>query len=148
MLETDTRARAAEEPFCEEYRLIARDGRVVWVRDESTLLRDEAGLPLLWQGVLVDITERKRAEEELRKSAARNRALLDASPDSMFLYGRDGEYLDIQANDVGKLYLPRDRLIGRKLGDVLPTEVARHDRFFRRSLAPSPPRRHRSMSTG
>jgi len=46
---------------------------VVWVRDESTLLRDEAGRALLWQGVLLDITDRKEAEEALRTSEARYR---------------------------------------------------------------------------
>ena len=70
VLEIDGRARAAGEPFGEEYRLIARDGSVVWVRDQSMLLRDETGRPLLWQGVLLDITERKRAEEALRKAKA------------------------------------------------------------------------------
>ena len=73
VLEINGRARAAEEPFCEEYRLIARDGSVVWVRDESELLRDEAGRPLLWQGVLLNVTERKEAEEALRKSQERFR---------------------------------------------------------------------------
>ncbi len=53
---------ASGEPFCHEYRLLARDGRVVWVRDEAVLVRDEAGRPEFWEGVLIDITERKRAE--------------------------------------------------------------------------------------
>ncbi len=79
VLEIDGRARAAEERFCEEYRLIARDGSVVWVRDESELLRDEAGRPLLWQGVLLNVTERKNAEEELQRSLQRLSALNEAS---------------------------------------------------------------------
>jgi diguanylate cyclase (GGDEF)-like protein len=59
------RTNASWEPFKIEYRLIARDGRVVWVRDEAVLMRDEQGRPEAWQGVMVDITERKRAEEEI-----------------------------------------------------------------------------------
>jgi light-regulated signal transduction histidine kinase (bacteriophytochrome) len=38
---------------------------VIWVRDEATLVRDEAGRPLFWQGVMFDITEHKRYEEKL-----------------------------------------------------------------------------------
>ncbi|WP_266096564.1 PAS domain S-box protein [Rubrobacter marinus] len=53
------------EPFEEEYRCIARDGREVWVRDEAVLLRDERGEPLYWQGVKIDITARKKAELEI-----------------------------------------------------------------------------------
>lgn len=53
-----------------EYRLIARDGRVVWViDDEAVVSRDEHGRPALVQGILVDITERKDLEEQLRHQA-------------------------------------------------------------------------------
>ncbi|WP_166178451.1 sensor domain-containing protein [Rubrobacter tropicus] len=57
--------------FDEEYRLLARDGSVVWVREQAVLIRDEAGEPLHWQGVLFDMTERKEAEEAVRKSEIR-----------------------------------------------------------------------------
>ncbi|HXJ63561.1 MAG TPA: ATP-binding protein [Actinomycetota bacterium] len=54
------------EPFDCEYRIVASDGREVWVHDESHLIRDEDGRALFWQGVYVDVTERHRAEEALR----------------------------------------------------------------------------------
>jgi PAS domain S-box-containing protein len=57
-----------EGGFSEDYRMIARDGSVVWVHDETVLIRDEAGEPLFWQGVLYDITEQKRAEQELAQA--------------------------------------------------------------------------------
>jgi PAS domain S-box-containing protein len=56
------------DSFRLEYRILARDGRVVWVHDESVLLRDESGKPLFWQGVMFDITERKDAEEKLEQA--------------------------------------------------------------------------------
>jgi PAS domain S-box-containing protein len=68
VLAEDERTNRTGEPFVAEYRQFARDGRVVWVRDEAVLVRDEAGTPLYWQGVLLDTTERKRAEEELRQA--------------------------------------------------------------------------------
>ena len=53
-----------------EYRLIARDGRVVWViDDEAVISRDIDGRPLMVQGILVDITDRKDLEEQLRHQA-------------------------------------------------------------------------------
>ncbi|HXF70990.1 MAG TPA: PAS domain-containing protein [Actinomycetota bacterium] len=58
------------EPWSMEYRLIAADGRAVWFHDEARLVRDEAGRPLFWQGVRLDITRQKRAEEELRRAHA------------------------------------------------------------------------------
>jgi PAS domain S-box-containing protein len=55
------------DPFFLEYRILTRDGRVVWVHDRSALLRDEEGRPRFWQGVMFDITERKEAEGRLEK---------------------------------------------------------------------------------
>jgi PAS domain S-box-containing protein len=54
------------EPWSREYRLIASDGRAIWFRDEATLARDASGRPLAWQGVRLDITAQKQAEEALR----------------------------------------------------------------------------------
>jgi PAS domain S-box-containing protein len=48
-----------------EYRMIARDGRVIWVHDRATLLHDEPGSTPYFQGVMIDITDRKRTEVEL-----------------------------------------------------------------------------------
>jgi len=68
-------AMAAEQRFQEthhlfraEYRMIARDGRVLWFRDEAVMLRETKEHRLLMQGVLYDITEHRRLEEQLRHS--------------------------------------------------------------------------------
>jgi PAS domain S-box-containing protein len=53
--------------FQAEYRMIARDGRVLWFRDEGVLLPGDH-TPLLMQGVMHDITDRKHLEEQLRQS--------------------------------------------------------------------------------
>jgi PAS domain S-box-containing protein len=63
MLERSDRADASRQAFNEEYRLVAKDGHIVWVHDQAVLIRDEGGDPKYWQGVWVDITERKRALE-------------------------------------------------------------------------------------
>jgi diguanylate cyclase (GGDEF)-like protein/PAS domain S-box-containing protein len=53
------------EPFLMEYRLLAKDGRVVWVHDEATIVRDDRGVPRYSHGVMVDISDRKGAEEQV-----------------------------------------------------------------------------------
>ena len=63
VLEEYTRTYAAMVPSISEYRVQTRDGRVIWVSDETRLIRDRKGKPLFWQGVMVDITARKRAEQ-------------------------------------------------------------------------------------
>jgi len=63
----------ASEPWSAEYRMITRDGRTIWIRDECSLMRDDDGVPQFVQGVMFDITERKLAEEQLRESEQRER---------------------------------------------------------------------------
>ncbi len=67
--------RGISKPEALEYRMITRDGRTIWVRDEASIFLDDPGRPKLWQGVLYDITERKRAEEEIQRQLQRITAL-------------------------------------------------------------------------
>jgi diguanylate cyclase (GGDEF)-like protein/PAS domain S-box-containing protein len=60
---------ATGEPLQLDYRLVARDGRVVWVHDEARVIADPTGGPALLQGYLLDITARRDAEEQLRHQA-------------------------------------------------------------------------------
>ena len=79
VLAEDARTDESGESFDIEYRIIAGDGRVVWVRDQATLVRDEGGKALYWLGVQYDITEQKRTEEALRevREAERRRMARD-----------------------------------------------------------------------
>jgi two-component system, cell cycle sensor histidine kinase and response regulator CckA len=63
VLASATHVRPTGEARRDEYRYIARDGRVVWVEDETYIVEDEDAEPCV-QGYLLDITERKEAEEE------------------------------------------------------------------------------------
>src|SRR4029450_13804802 len=65
------------EPWNVEYRTIAKDGRVVWLRDHAVLVRGEHGEPDYWQGYYIDITEQKQAEEALRQALEREHQALE-----------------------------------------------------------------------
>ena len=63
----------AAHPLRTSYRMVARDGRTVWVQEEAVTVLDESGRPLCIQGYLLDVSERKAAEEaqsELRAAEA------------------------------------------------------------------------------
>jgi diguanylate cyclase (GGDEF)-like protein/PAS domain S-box-containing protein len=57
------------EPLSIEYRLIARDGHVVWLRDEAVVVLDDHRQPLYLQGYLLDISREREAEHQLRQLA-------------------------------------------------------------------------------
>ena len=63
VLEEYNRTNDAMQPSFLEYRLVKRDGSVIWVSDDMQLFRDQDGKPLFWQGIMIDITSRKRAEQ-------------------------------------------------------------------------------------
>ncbi len=90
-----------------EYRLVASDGRAVWVRDDSVLVRDENGQPQFIQGILQDITERKQAEEQIRKLSQ----AVEQSGNSIIITDTDGniEYVNPQFTKTTG-YLPEEAL--------------------------------------
>lgn len=65
VLESLYQSHKGRQHFNCEYRMLSKDGRVVWCRDEAIVVRDGSGKPLMMQGVMFDITAQKRAEEEL-----------------------------------------------------------------------------------
>jgi PAS domain S-box-containing protein len=58
------------QPSRSEYRLLARDGRLVWVEDEAVTVRDGEGRPLCVQGWLLDVGERRRLDDDRRRLGA------------------------------------------------------------------------------
>ena len=67
-LAAEKRFQQTHELFQAEYRMFARDGRVLWFRDEAVMLHQADTRSLLMQGVLYDMTEHKRLEDQLRHS--------------------------------------------------------------------------------
>jgi diguanylate cyclase (GGDEF)-like protein/PAS domain S-box-containing protein len=116
--------------FHAEYRMCTRDGRVVWVRDEAYLVREPDG-ERWWQGVLIDVTDLKRTEEELQHVAHHdqvtglpNRALFDAELDIAVAQARRAEEIVVVCSlDLDKFKLVNDTL-GHAAGDALLREVA------------------------
>ena len=78
--QTNIDANESHETFITEYRFRHRDGHWVWLHDEATVVHDEAGSPLFWQGMMIDITSQKQAEQDLREGERRHRTLIEHIP--------------------------------------------------------------------
>jgi PAS domain S-box-containing protein len=76
----DEKTDLSGEPFRAEYRVITRDERVVWLRDDAVLLRDDGGTPLFWLGVIQDVSLPKKAELEIKESQRRLAQLMSSLP--------------------------------------------------------------------
>ena len=111
--------RRTGEPFNEEFRYLAKDGSVVWVLEQATLLsRDGLGRPSDLQGVMLDITPRKEAEAKAEEAEERFRRLAELSPVVVYEYellNADPARLDVRyvsPNAAALLRMPIDRWIG------------------------------------
>jgi PAS domain S-box-containing protein len=85
----DEHSERTGEPFVAEYRQRHKDGRWVWVHDEAVLVRDEAGVPLYWQGIRSDITAQKAAEHDLLAAEQRYRSLVESMPAVTYVHALD-----------------------------------------------------------
>ena len=93
MLATMARSRASDAPIRSEFRMLTRDGHLIWFRDDAMVVRNEAGQPQFLQGVMIDITERKQAEEALRDSEELYRLITENTGDLIGVLDQQGQTL-------------------------------------------------------
>jgi diguanylate cyclase (GGDEF)-like protein/PAS domain S-box-containing protein len=123
-------AATAEQPFAMEYRMVSREGRVVWVRDMAVAAMDATDGAPAWNGVVIDITRDKEAERQLHRLAYFDP--LTGLPNRRLCMDRLQTVLCRPELDaVALLFLDLDRFkvindgIGHAAGDDLLVAVAR-----------------------
>ena len=120
------RSRDTGEPFCMEYRMVARDGTVHWFLDQATVIPHEEGAPKFHHGFLLDITERKeleealrRSEEELRRQNRYVESLLEISPIAIVTLDLDRVVTSWNLAAEALFGYTRTEAIGRDLDDLI-----------------------------
>jgi PAS domain S-box-containing protein len=107
-----------------ENRYRRKDGSVFPGRLNVRSIMDAEGNLVLFEGFIEDVTAFKQAEQALRASEERARAMLDAIPDLMFRQDRQGVFLDFKASasDLYAQSLPS--IIGKQSREILPQAIA------------------------
>ncbi|MEJ2235459.1 MAG: PAS domain S-box protein [Syntrophobacterales bacterium] len=125
LLKSAVEAALAEgEGLDTEYRIIRPDGTVRNIHSFAEVRFDKSGKPVGLDGTVHDITERKQAEDVLKQSEQRFRAVLEAVPDLMLILDAEGRYREVFTSDSDLLYAPADQLLDKTIYDVLPPEDA------------------------
>lgn len=116
-----------------EYRAIAADNRIVWLRDLVQVVKNESGKARLLRGVIIDITKFKQAEEQLRHDALHD--VLTGLPNRALFMQRLGKAVELAKRSqdylFAVLFLDLDRFkfvndsLGHKVGDQLLIEISR-----------------------
>ena len=104
-----------------EFRMIAADGRVVWVWERDNVIRDERGQPICSQGVLMDITQLRGTQRALSESEERAQRYLDVAATMIVVLDERGEVSLVNRRACEVLGYDEDELTGSSwFGLVVP----------------------------
>ena len=101
------------------YRLLAKDGRTLWVEDRATALRDAKGVALRLTGIIADVTERKQAELDLASERAILQATLENVDQGIAMFDRDLRLVTFNRRAADLLNVPLKVLVKRPTFDEM-----------------------------
>ncbi|KUO39504.1 MAG: hypothetical protein AVW06_03770 [Hadesarchaea archaeon DG-33-1] len=111
--------------------LITKDGREVSIGGDvivstTYFIKDEKGKPSVMMLVFKNITERKKAEEVLKRKTEQQQALLSSIPAFVYLKDAESKYIAVNRAFAEKVNVPIDQLAGKTAYDLFPKEQAEH----------------------
>ncbi len=123
------------KPFSADYRLLLQDGSVRFVHEEAEQVIDQAGKPGRWVGTIQDITERKLAEERLRDSEEKFRAIFEGGAIGIGLSDMDGRIIASNPAHLQMLGYTAEELKSKTFQDIthpddLPKNLEQHSELL------------------
>jgi PAS domain S-box-containing protein len=118
---------AGADRFQQEYRMVAKDGGVRWVDDRTVVERNVAGQITAYQGIVIGITERKRAEEAIRTSQALYHDLVETSQDLVWQCDAEGRYTFLNSAWEQVFGYRVEEMLGKRFSDFQSPDAAARD---------------------
>ncbi|MEJ2220756.1 MAG: SpoIIE family protein phosphatase [Desulfobacterales bacterium] len=110
------------EEYTQFYRIMTKDGQIRWVEDQTSVVRDDHGNKIFNQGLLVDITSRKLAEEEVRKSEEKFRRIVETAGEGFILMNEDLKITEANDAYCKLLGFSREEILGKTPLDLATDE--------------------------
>ncbi|BBD58775.1 two-component sensor histidine kinase [Nostoc sp. HK-01] len=111
-----------------ESQIYRQDGSIVWISEKAYAVRDSAGKLLYYEGLIEDITQRKKAEEALQEQLDFLQVLIDTIPTPVFYKNPQGLYLGCNKAFETVLGLGKEQILGKSDYDLAPKELA--DQYY------------------
>jgi sigma-B regulation protein RsbU (phosphoserine phosphatase) len=106
-------AQADVEEYTQVYRIITKSGDTRWVADRTSVVRNDAGVKTHNQGILIDITERKLAEDALRKSEEKFRRIVETTAEGFILMDENLKIVEVNKAYCKMVGYSAEELIGK-----------------------------------
>lgn len=118
-----------------EYRIFDSNGDLVWVRDRGCLIHDQDGKLLFREGVMIDVTLRKQAEQSVAESEQRYRSLFENANDIIYVHDLKGRYLSLNSAAEHVFGYTRDEALSLHMSEVVaPEHLDLARRMFRQKM--------------
>jgi len=107
-----------------ESRIYRKDGTIIWIAENVRAVRDAQDQLLYYEGTVEDITQRKRAEEQLRQSEALYHSLVETLPQNIFRKDCEGRFTFVNQLFCKTVGRPSEDILGKTDYDLFPRELA------------------------
>lgn len=122
------------ENYNQVYRIMTRDGETRWIEDRTSVIRDADGTPKFHQGVMVDISKRKKTEFALAASEEKYRRIVSTTAQGFFLVDGEMKIIDVNETFCRLLGYTREAFLGKNPYEFASPGFARYIRMNQKAL--------------
>jgi len=110
------------ENYTQVYRIVTKDGDVRWIEDRTSVVEDEETGNRYHQGIVIDIDQKKEAEDKVHKNEEKYRRIVETAEEGFLLMDEYMKIVDLNAAYSRMVGISRNKIIGKSLFDMVTKE--------------------------